>query len=148
MPVMRVAVGVSVFRRFRAGDDELSLMNSLEPAQLRRQGLQLGRWTTQGDQLETQVVIEMHVQSCDHPVGVGVLQFQHAIGQARVMMIVNEGQARGDIGGILLPSNRGQFLPQELPNRFTACGELALLAVAIECLEQLAFERDRKPYHV
>ncbi len=135
-------------RSRRACEDELSLSDSLQPAQFRRHFLQRRRLATEDDYLQAVVVVEVDVHRRNHHVGVSMLQFQQFICQVRAVVIVDEGQCRGGVLGVGSPGVAGQRLAQQLPDRLAARCEAAFLAVAVELFQQLGFQRYRKTHQV
>ncbi len=126
----------------RTGHDQFALENALQSPQLGGDRLQPVRWSAQDDHLQAQVVGQMGVQRRNHQVMVLVLHGHQAFAELGAMMVVDQGQRARRIARLAGPRLTRERIAQQLPDRLAAGGKLPLLAVAIEGVEQVVFQRD------
>lgn len=98
---MRMIVPVQMLPRriLGGGDHQLRLVDPLQPRQFRREFLQFLRRAAKRDQFHAEVVVQVHVHTADDAGRVGVLDFDHRIGELRPVVVVDECQTRGHIRG-------------------------------------------------
>ena len=116
----------------------------MSPRKLRGDLPELGRWAAQHDHFQAQIVRQVGVQRGDDQFVVVVLQLHQVVAELRAVMVVDQRQRAGGVLRLARPSLLGKRVAEQLANGLAAGGELLLAAVAIELLQQVVFQRNRK----
>jgi hypothetical protein len=129
---------------FRAGHHEFALQNSLQSAELRRDLLQPAGRAAKHDDLEAQIMRQVGVHRGDDQLGVVVLQLRKMIAELRSVVVIDQRERARRVLAIGRPCLKGQPLADKLPDRLASGSELACLAIAVELIEQVVFQRNGK----
>jgi hypothetical protein len=129
---------------FGAGHYQFAFINSLQAAQLRSDFLQSIGWAAEHDDFQAESVRQVGVHRRYHQIGIVVLQLRQMIAKLRAVMVVHQRQRSRRVLAIRLPSLGSKPLANELPQCFTARGELSHVAVLVELRQQIFFQRNGK----
>ncbi len=111
---------------------------------------QIGRLAAQGEHLQAQPLVEVHVHRREHPRLVMVAGGDQAVTQLPLLVIVDEGEARDRLAAALGLFVLHEPRAHEVTHGLGAVGEATLAKPAIETTQQLLLdgEADALQLHV